>query len=183
VPHGLPPPWAVAAYDGVARELLLSYKERGAVGLGSLLAVALAGAIRAALPADGAPVRLVPVPSSRRAVRDRGDDVVLRLTCRAAAAVRRTGHEVLVVPALSHGRSVADSAGLGARERMANLDGAFTVSPRRRGQLDGARVVITDDLMTTGASVAEAARALRSHGAVVTGAAAVAATRRRIEVG
>lgn len=183
VPPGLPQPWAVVAYDGVAREVLLSYKERGAVGLASLLAVALASSIRAGLPADGTPTRLVPVPSSRRAVRDRGDDVVLRLTCRAAASVRRAGHDVLVVPALRHGRLVADSAGLSARDRMANLAGAFTVSAQRRRQLAGAQVVITDDLMTTGASVAEAARVLRMHGAVVTGAAVVAATRRRIGVG
>jgi predicted amidophosphoribosyltransferase len=66
---------------------------------------------------------------------------------------------------------------------MANLAGAFTVSAQRRRQLAGAQVVITDDLMTTGASVAEAARVLRMHGAVVTGAAVVAATRRRIGVG
>lgn len=179
VPRGLPQPWAVAAYDGVARELLLSYKERGAVGLGPILAVALASAVQAALPDGGEPVALVPVPSSRRAVRDRGDDVVLRLTRRAAGAVRRAGGDVTVVPALRHGRRVADSAGLDAYERRANLAGAFTVSAGRRRQLDGALVVITDDLMTTGTTVAEAAQVLRTCEAVVVGAAVVAATQRR----
>jgi orotate phosphoribosyltransferase len=55
------------------------------------------------------------------------------------------------------------------------------VPPRWRPLLAGADVVITDDLITTGASVAEAARVLRTHGATVVGAAAVAATRRRAE--
>lgn len=179
VPRGLPPPWAIAEYDGVVRALLLSYKERGAVGLGSILAGGLASSVQAAMPANGGPVRLVPVPSSRRVVRDRGDDVVLRMTCRAASAVRRAGGDVTVIPALRHVRRVADSAGLGARERQANLSGALAVSEGRQRQLAGALVVITDDLITTGATIAEAAQVLGSRGAVVVGAAVVAATRRR----
>lgn len=186
-PAGLPPPWAVAGYDGPARQLLLAYKERGAAGLARVLATPLATAVRAAIwaavPAQpggrAGVVLVVPVPSARRAIRERGDDVVLRLTRQAAVVARRSGFELRVLPALAHVRAVADSAGLGAAQRAANLAGAFAVRPRHRPALAGAYVVVVDDLVTTGATIAEAARALRADAATVLGAATVAATRRR----
>lgn len=182
-PPGLPPPWAVSAYDGSCRQLLLAYKERGAVGLRAALAQPLATAIAAAAASPGSAVVVVPIPSSRRAIRDRGGDVVLALARRAGSVARRDGLVVRVVPALRHGRRVADSAGLGAQQRAANLAGAFTVSPRLRRAVVGTPVVIADDLITTGATIAEAARGLRAAGAVVVGAATVAATRRRGDTG
>jgi predicted amidophosphoribosyltransferase len=184
-PAGLPPPWSVAAYSGACRELLLAYKERGAIGLCAGLAVPLAASVAAAAPvaAPGARLVVVPVPSSGRAIRARGEDVVLGLTRRAAATLRRRGLAVRVVPALHHGRVVADSSGLSAPERAANLRGALVVRARSRGLVAGTPVVIADDLITTGATLAEAARALRGCGARVVGAATVAATRRRGESG
>jgi predicted amidophosphoribosyltransferase len=181
-PAGLPPPWAVAAYVDPARTLLLAYKERDAIGLRAVLAVALATSVLAALPAaDGDQARavLVPVPSTGRAVRARGDDVVLGLTRTAAAILRRSGAHVHVVGALRHSRTVADSAGLTAASRAANLADAFIVRRGAQGAVAGAVVIITEDLITTGASLAESARALRAAGARVVGAATVAATQRR----
>ncbi|MER7228144.1 hypothetical protein ABT370_33940, partial [Streptomyces rubradiris] len=59
-------------------------------------------------------------------------------------------------------RAVADQAGLDAPGRRANLAGALEVTAGGGPLLgDGRRVVLVDDLMTTGASLAEAARALR----------------------
>jgi predicted amidophosphoribosyltransferase len=170
----------VTTYDGGTRNFLLAYKERGAVGLRAALAVPLAEAIRAAIRDNPiCPAMVVPVPSTRRAVRQRGDDVVLGLARRAAAAARRDGARVRVVPALCHARRVADSAGLNAADRIANLSNAFTVRRGSSVTLTGAVVVIADDLITTGATAAEAARALRACGAIVVGVAAVAATERR----
>jgi hypothetical protein len=61
---------------------------------------------------------------------------------------------------------VADQSGLNSRQRLDNLAGALTVAPGGARLLDGgARVVLVDDLMTTGASLAEAARALRAASA------------------
>jgi predicted amidophosphoribosyltransferase len=182
-PPGLPPPWAVAAYADPCRALLIAYKERDAVGLRAALALALAAAISAAVraTATGPAQRLlvVPVPSTRAAVRARGDDVVLGLTRRAATLVRRSGVNVAVVPALCHGRTVTDSAGLSAAARAANLAGAFAVRRQQRCALAGGTVILADDLITTGVTLAEAARALRAEGAAVVAAATVAATRRR----
>jgi predicted amidophosphoribosyltransferase len=177
-PPDLPPPWAVAAYAGPCRQLLLAYKERGAVSLRRVLAAPLATAVAAAAGTASEPVVLVPIPSSRTAVRERGDDVVLALARSAASLARRCGCRARVVPALRHCRRVADSAGLAAPQRAANLAGAFAVAPRLGNGLTACRVVVVDDLMTTGATVAEATRALRTAGADVVGAAMVAATER-----
>jgi predicted amidophosphoribosyltransferase len=178
-PPGLPPPWSVTAYAGPGRDLLLAYKERGAVGLRSTLATPLAAAIRAAALSGGAErFVVVPAPSAARSVRVRGDDVVLTLARRAASMLRREGLSIRVVPALRQGRQVADSAGLSSSQRAANLAGALQIRRARAAALRGARVVIADDLITTGATVAEAARELRDSGAIVVGAAMIAATRR-----
>jgi predicted amidophosphoribosyltransferase len=184
-PPGLPPPYAVAAYSGPCRDLLLAYKERGASGLRGVLAVPLAAALRAGAAAvpDRRRLIVVPVPSAGRAIRERGDDVVLGLTRRAAAIARREGRPLWVVPALSHSRLVADSAGLGATARATNLAGAFALRPRARRAVAGASVLIADDLITTGVTLAEAARAVREGGAHVVAAATVAATARLGEAG
>lgn len=182
-PASLPPPYAVADYAGPARAFLLAYKERGVLALQGPLGAALSTAITAALAgaaagAAGERAWLVPVPSTRAARRRRGDDVVARLARRAAAGLRATGVAVAALPALTHARAVRDSAGLGAAARQANLAGAFRTSRRAGAALRGARVVLVDDLITTGNTLAECAQALRRSGAEVVGAATVAATRR-----
>src|SRR5205823_995665 len=97
----------------------------------------------------------------------------------AVAKVRTMGRVAVIGPALAHARPVADSAGLTAAERAANLAGALRVRRGFGAGLAGRPVIIVDDVMTTGATVHEAARALRAVGAEVVGAASVAATVRR----
>ncbi len=184
-PPGLPTPWAVADYEAGTRAAILAHKEDGRLALARPLGDALARAVTAALGASpgatgGFPgVALVPVPSRPSAVRARGHDSTLRLARRAAAAVRREGDAVEVVPVVRVVRRMVDQAGLDARERAVNLDGALTVPERLARLVSGREVLVLDDVITTGASIAEAARALRVAGADVIGAAVVAATRRR----
>ncbi|MFC9885467.1 ComF family protein [Streptomyces pilosus] len=173
-PAGLPPVHAAAPYADAVRAALLAHKERGALALTGPLGEALAGSVRAGLRATrtrraghdggsgGGPVLLVPVPSARRATRARGHDPALRLAYAAAGELRRTGVPVRVLAALRQRRAVADQSGLGARQRLANLAGALTLAPGCGRLLRGGRVVLVDDLMTTGASLAEAARAVRA---------------------
>jgi predicted amidophosphoribosyltransferase len=185
-PPGLPPSYAVADYSGPPRDLVLAYKERDLVALTRPLAAALAASVEGALatahPGAGSAVVVVPVPSTRAAVRRRGFDPVARLARPAVARLRGTGRAAVVVPALGHVRAVADSAGLTAPERAANLAGALGVRRGTAARIANRRVIVVDDVMTTGATVAEAARALRSVGAEVIGAAMIAATVRRTEL-
>lgn len=196
-PPGLPPVWAVTPYDGTTRRLIVAYKERGRAGLVRPLGAGLARSVLAAagegppldrppggapaaarpvVPAPG-PLLLVPVPSARAAVRRRGDDPALRLARAAARTVTRYGVPARCLPVLGHRRRVADQAGLAAAERLANLRGALAA----RRDLPDARLIVVDDVVTTGATLAEAARALRAAGAEVLAAAVVAATPRHGE--
>lgn len=165
-PPGLPPLMTAASYAGPVRDALLAHKEDGRLGLARPLGRGLAGAVLAL----GVQAVLVPVPSSPQAVRRRGQDHARRL---AAAAAREAG--LRSRPLLVQVRRTADQSGLTAGQRAANLHGAL----RARGPLDGLPVVVVDDVVTTGATLVEATRALRAAGAEVRGAAVVAAAVRR----
>src|SRR5690606_9310485 len=125
---------------------------------------------------DSRALALVPVPSTRPAVRRRGHDPLGRTARRAAVVLRRVGYACAVVPALRHQREVADQAGLDAAARRANLAFALDVRPMAVGLLAGRCVVLVDDIVTTGATLSEASRALVTAGIRPCGAAVVAAT-------
>ncbi|MGW0932682.1 ComF family protein [Streptomyces sp. NPDC002644] len=178
-PDGLPPVWAAVPYADAVRSVLLAHKERGALPLAAPLGEALAAAVRAALAGADAgagvgmgaggvaardgPVVLVPVPSARRAVRRRGHDPARRIALAAAAALRGTGTPARTAAVLRQRRAVADQTGLSAAARLANLGGALELRTGGAELLPpSGRLLVVDDVTTTGASVAEAARVLRT---------------------
>ncbi len=179
LPSGLPRVYAAMPYADEVRAVLLAHKERGALRLvtplGELLAAAVRKASARSRAASGAgPLTLVPVPSARRAVAGRGHDPVRRIALAAAGELRREGLPVRVVSALRQRRVVADQAGLSARQRSANLSGALELVPGSERLLAAGETVLVDDLMTTGASLAEAARTVREQVRSVIAAAVVA---------
>lgn len=125
VPRGLPPTWAVAPYDGPVRAALLAFKERGRLVLAGPLGAALARSLSAAAAhaPPGAVVAVVPVPSSRAALRQRGYDplgrvvrVALGVWSRSRVPGVRAGPPPGSAAVRSAGRSVGRSADLsGAR--------------------------------------------------------------------
>ncbi|MDB1089459.1 ComF family protein [Streptomyces sp. ACA25] len=174
-PPGLPPVHACAEYADQVRAVLLAHKERGVLPLAAPLGQALFPAVLAAAgPATGV-LQLVPVPSGRAAAGRRGHDPVRRIAHAAAVGLRGAGRMARVLPALRRRRRVSDQAGLSAGERFRNVSGAF-VADRAEWPLVGP-VVVIDDLITTGASLAEAVRALRAARYGVRGAAVIAAPR------
>lgn len=174
LPPGLPVVVACGPYAGTLRRLVTAYKDEDRRDLCGLLAGLLGAALT---PFQGGDVIVVPAPSSRAAVRRRGDEPVTDLARTAACRAGWDRDEVR--PALRVVRPVADQSRLGHAARAANLAGAYRVPARRAAQVTGRRVVLVDDVLTTGATLAEAARAIRAAGGVVVGAAALAATQRR----
>jgi predicted amidophosphoribosyltransferase len=182
VPAGLVEPWAAGAYEGTVRALVLGLKERRLLSLAGPLAVLLAAAVGTELDV-AAPLVLVPVPSRSRTVRARGHDSTHSVTQRAAALLGSSGHDVRVERLLRLRSGVVDQSGLDAAARAANLAGSMqcpTAGLRRLARrLDRARVVVCDDVLTTGSTAREAQRALEAVGLPVVRVAAVAATRLR----
>ncbi len=171
-----PTTFASGDYATELRTALLAYKERGNRGLAELLSGYLSDAVDVAarsLSEHPGPPVLVPVPSNRAAARERGGDHIRRLSRLVA---RETS--LALVPALQLTRPVADSAGLSATQRAANLAHRMRASRASPG-LAGRPVVIVDDIVTTGATLVEAQRALAASGWPTAAAAAIAATRRR----
>jgi predicted amidophosphoribosyltransferase len=173
--------WAGGAYDGVLRALILGYKERQRHDIADPLAGLLSRVVLGALGAVPEPVWLVPVPSGPAAARARGGEHVNRLAIRAARALRGVGVQAHAVPALRIAGPRRDSAGLGAAERAGNVAGAFAIRP---GLLRPAgSVFVADDIVTTGATLREAARTLAMAGRAPVAAAVLAATPRRAAAG
>lgn len=176
-PPGFPPTSTAGWYDESMRRLIVAHKERQALGLapalGELLAVACWHLIRTRAAPDGE-FTLVPIPSARAAVRSRGYDATASLARRAAALLRPAA-PVRVRRLLRHDRSVHDQSGLDAAARQRNLADSLRV---REAGSRPMMIIIVDDLVTTGATLAEASRALAAAGSSVLGAATIAATRK-----
>lgn len=172
-------------YDGLLRALVLGHKERGQLAAGRVLGVLLAVAVRTVLdgqPHAGAAVVLVPVPSQRATVRARGVDATARMARAAARELHRRGECAVVLPLLAVRPGTRDQGGLTDAERAVNVRGRMRVRPGPRRRLAGlgpVRIVLCDDVVTTGSTLREAQRALEASGVPVAGAATVAATVRR----
>ncbi|MFC6714727.1 ComF family protein [Branchiibius cervicis] len=182
-PNGFPPAWSGTPYTDVVRRLLPAYKDEGRTDLRGLLGAWLGRAIAVAGSADptvaehnslGRSVYVVPAPSSPAARRARGRDPLRDLVVTAL-----DGDPAFpVIDALGYARRVRDQAGLSSSERARNLGGALRVRPRAALELSGRVCLLADDVVTTGATLAESARALRSVGVVHVVAVTLAATPR-----
>jgi predicted amidophosphoribosyltransferase len=165
-------------FDGPRARVIRAYKEQGRTGLARPLADALRAAATAAVAeasADASPGgwtgsdgwTVVGVPTSRAAMRRRGFRPVELLVSRAGLHASR-----LLVPA----RAADDQRGLDRAARRRNVSGSM-----RAGDVRGRGILLVDDVVTTGATVAEARRVLLDAGASVVAIATLAATPRRDE--
>jgi predicted amidophosphoribosyltransferase len=171
MPAGVPPLWVCGAYDvglgHAVRALKFDRKVGRAKPLGRLLANRIREA-EAAGRAGGGPWTLVPIPSDARRDRDRGFN--------PAAVIARAAAKELGWPfdedALLRIRPTPPLTGLPSRAaRVAAVKGAFAADPERAG---GGSMLLIDDVVTSGATLAECATALLAAGARSVRAAVVA---------
>jgi len=169
--RGFDAAYCFGSYEGTLRELIHLYK----YGRIQTLSQPLADLLAAALPLDERFDAVIPVPLHWRRQWQRGFNQSELL---ARAIARRRG--IAVVRALRRSRSTRTQAGLSNTERRKNVATAFQC--RRAGRtLAGRRVLLIDDVMTTGSTAAACARALKQAGAARVVLATVARVDRRFE--
>ncbi|GAA3202582.1 ComF family protein [Dactylosporangium siamense] len=173
-PPGLPPAFALATYAGSLRRMLIQYKERNRHELTPVLGGLLARVVSVAVP--GGPVTIVPVPATAAAARRRFGDHIDRLAQDAAGVLRRRGVDARVSGLLRAVPKREDSAELSAADRALAARHAFAVRDRRP-VVRGA-VVLVDDIITTGSTLAASAARLSAAGVRVDRVAVLAATQR-----
>ena len=147
---------AAVAYGPVARRVALKLKYSGRPGVAETLAALM---LRHVHPGDEA--LLVPVPLHRWRIWKRGYNQSALL---ASALARRSG-----VPArldlLRRKRATPPLRGLGRRERALAVRGAFEIPRDRRVEIEGRRVILVDDVFTSGATADACALTLKRAGA------------------
>jgi ComF family protein len=155
------PPWrqarSVFRYQGVGRALVLAFKHGDRLDAAPSLARWLA---RAGAPLLADSDVIVPVPLHRRRLfaRRYNQSAVL------AASLGKIAGLPVSVDALIRIRATPTQGGLDRLARARNVRGAFAVRPR--APVEGRRIALVDDVMTTGATVGACARALTAAGAV-----------------
>jgi ComF family protein len=149
---------AVMRYDDGSRPLVLSFKHGDRTEAAACFAGWMARS-GAELLAQAEIVAPVPLHWRRLFARRYNQSALL-----ASALARHSG--VLDVPDLLQRRRATPSQGrLSRAERQRNVAGAFAVHPRRAALLQGRRLLLVDDVMTTGATVSGCARAALKAGA------------------
>ena len=145
-------------YSPVARSILLGAKENSLKIADELIIDSLLNCLHR-LPARVLrSAVLMPVPGSKRAIRKRGRDFILDLTSEVSM---RSG--IPMMSGIKINRKLLDQSGLNALDRKRNIHGAFEVDVISSESFKG-EVLLVDDLVTTGATLLEAKRALNSGG-------------------
>lgn len=158
---------AVLRYDDASRPLILSFKHGDRMQAGRHFGgwMARAGAEQARQADLVAPV---PLHWRRLVARRYNQSAELARGVAAAAGVD------LCLDLLRRTRATPSQGGLNRRARRLNVRGAFAVSPRRREAVEGARILLVDDVLTTGATLEACARTLKRAGAARVEALALA---------
>ena len=141
-------------YSGWLRDCIISYKN-GEAKYAALLSQLLSMTLEKL--ASSPNLTLIPIPSSQQKIKERGFDSVANLCAKLPIVSKGVR---LDTSNLYLRRAVADQVGLSAAQRQVNLAGAFGV----RRVVSGT-VVVVDDVITTGATINSAAKALKFAGA------------------
>lgn len=156
------PVYSAVAYSPVAQKVLLGAKE-GALHVADRLILQALTHSLAYFYSEVGIADLVPIPSRKMNTRKRGRDFILEQTYE----ISRTPL-VSVRAILSHSRWVKDQSTLNSQTREINLSQSMRCANRK--ELTNIPVIIIDDLVTSGATLREAGRALYGAGYTVIGA-------------
>jgi ComF family protein len=148
---------AATLYNDASRKLVLSLKHGNRISLAPMMA----GMMAAKLPFLDEGWIIAPVPLHRWRIWRRGYNQSAEL----ARAICKTCDARLVVDLLERRRATPSLGGLGKRARRRVLSGAIGVNARRRDYIRGAKIVLVDDVLTSGATSDVCVRSLKRAGA------------------
>jgi predicted amidophosphoribosyltransferase len=154
-------------YSPIASRVLMKSKESNHIAADQLLIKAIAHSLQYFLKNYGSG-DLVAIPSRISATRKRGRNFMQEIT-RSVANLESLEYQEI----LHHKRAVRDQSQLNSQQRLSNVAGAFSAKTNlaaAAGRGNTEPLIIVDDLVTTGATLAEAIRALRTAGFTVIGA-------------
>lgn len=181
--RGLPcgfPVFTGSQYVDVPRALVVAWKERSRKDISATLAVALADVLMAAvqhqhaLMPEKVSVQFVAVPTRLSTRMARGGDPLCDLLHIAAGLVRHQGLPCEVRTGLLRRVRGTDQVGLSAHERFANAERSYRIA---KVPVPGTTVVLVDDIVTTGATLATCRSLLSDAGVHVAAAATLCATK------
>lgn len=162
-------------YCGIGERVVIAQKQRGLRPLALVMAAWLAPTVRSIAPRSG-PTWLVPVPATARSLRKRGRDPMLEV-CQATSGL--LGPQVTVVEVLAWRKRAHAQKKLSRNDRSKNVAGKVMLRPRLGEETlvqdADPTLILVDDVVTTGATLGECARALSEAGMVCSGAATVCA--------
>ena len=158
-------------YSPVASRVLLSAKESNIAAADKLLIDAISHSLSHFVKRFGG-TTLVAIPSRRSATRKRGRNFLGEITSQVA---RTSENKISFIDTqlLVHSRGVKDQSALNSRQRLSNVSGALAVPSKFKPRFSDGNIgplIIVDDLITTGATLTEAIRALLAAGFEVKGA-------------
>lgn len=150
--------WAVCGYEGIAKDCIHLFKYNNRISLSKPLADIMSNFTNKNL-ADKKFDMIVPVPLHKTKMRERGFN-------QAELLARRLGkntNRILCLDAVKRIKPTASQTGLSKTKRFTNLKGAFKITDG--GKVSGKRILLIDDVFTTGSTISECAKTLLKAGA------------------
>lgn len=148
---------AATLYNDASRKLVLSLKHGGRISLAPMMA----GLMAAKLPFLDGDWIVTPVPLHRWRIWRRGYNQSAEL----ARSICKTSDARLILDMLERRKATPSLGGLGKKARKRALSGAIAVNPRRAALVRGARIVLVDDVLTSGATSNACVHSLKRAGA------------------
>ena len=148
---------AAVAYGDISRQVVLKMKYGGKIGLGKLIARHL----ERHLPVDGSDYLIVPVPLHWTRLWGRGFNQSALI---AKSIAQSRGYKYCPDLLIRRTRTPL-LRGLSGKQRQKAVNAAFVLNQNASGQIKGAKILLIDDVLTSGATSGACVKALKKHGA------------------